>query len=128
MDIFNVDLTDLTLSEVPADSLRETKFWIDFAIQQQHTAVGMNRLVRFFSSNDRAMPSNIFDAPLTAMKNLGGDNALGDMVMSLDGMTGFRSRDVQRSLRSHGFVAAVKQALRDAGFDLAVLGMSSITD
>lgn len=131
-DAVDVDYTDLSI-ELPAGCLNKTKFWIDTAVRVRQDAEQMNRLVRFFSSNDRVVPSIIFDEPLVAMRDRTGDNPLGDMEKTIDGMTGFRGQrdsgdsQLAKDLKSHNFLPSVKQQLKDAGFNTKDIGLDSVT-
>ena len=51
---------------------------------------------------------------------------LGDLVRQSDRITGFGSLDIKASMINHNFLDTVKQGLRDAGFDLAEVGVSSV--
>lgn len=121
-----IDWTDLSI-ELPAGSLKETKFWIDAAVRVSQDAAQMNRLVRFLTSNDRAVPPHIFDDPFVAMRDKSGDNPLNEMVNTLDGLSGHRSKGIADNFKEHNFLPTIKKQVKDAGFDLGDIGLNSVS-
>lgn len=116
---------DLTLMELSQAEYRAIRFWANFAAEQQLAAARMSRLVRFFTSSDRAVPGTLFDNVVENFRTQLNNNQLHELSSAYAGLSGYRESTFRTRLRNK--LAALSKDFKDCGFDPAKLGLSGIS-
>ena len=124
LDAMSLDHVDLTAGDVTREHLIVIKSWIEAAERMAAAARQMNRLVRAFTTADRAMSPVLFDDAVADMFKSGGGGSV--MVEARTpifyAVTSARSAEVETAIVKG--LPALCQGFRDAGFRLNDVGLA----
>lgn len=126
IDSINPNAIDLSIDECgKPEVMPPIKFWIDTLRNMRAEALRMNRVARYFTSNDRKPPPHLFDDFLKNSVARSGDSVWGDIVGRLNANEITHMDTYKKIVRN---LPAIRTMMKDAGFSETATRLPSGTD